>query len=146
MNERSDYNAFIERLKKSDDEFRAESTQKRHANNFRTARENLNHLVDQDTFLEFGQFAVAAQRSRRDSDELILDTNADGIITGFCNINSDIHSKDLTNAVAIIYDYSVLAGTQGFFHHQKLDRICDKAKEYNLPIVIFTEGGGGRPG
>jgi len=76
MNERSDYNAFIERLKKSDDEFRAESTQKRHANNFRTARENLNHLVDQDTFLEFGQFAVAAQRSRRDSDELILDTNA----------------------------------------------------------------------
>ena len=83
MNERSDYNAFIERLKKSDDEFRSESTQKRHANNFRTARENLNHLVDQDTFLEFGQFAVAAQRSRRDSDELILDTNADGIITGF---------------------------------------------------------------
>ena len=98
------------------------------ANNYRTARENLNHLADQDTFLEFGQFAVAAQRSRRESDELILNTSADGIITGFCNINSDVHSKDLTNAVAIIYDYSVLAGTQGFFHHQKLDRICDKAK------------------
>ena len=108
MNERSDYNSFIERLKKSEDEFRTESTQKRHANNYRTARENLNHLADQDTFLEFGQFAVAAQRSRRESDELILNTSADGIITGFCNINSDIHSKDLTNAVAIIYDLSLI--------------------------------------
>ena len=146
MQERPDYSKFIERLKMSEDETRVESTKKRHSKKYRTARENLNHLVDEDSFLEFGQFAVAAQRTRREKEDLILNTNADGVITGFCKINSDISKKMNTDAVAIVYDYSVLAGTQGLFHHQKLDRIFEKAKTYKLPIVIFTEGGGGRPG
>jgi acetyl-CoA carboxylase carboxyltransferase component len=46
----------------------------------------------------------------------------------------------------VIYDYSVLAGTQGFFHHKKLDRIFLMAEDLKLPVVIYTEGGGGRPG
>ena len=146
MQERPDYSKFIERLKMSEDETRVESTKKRYSKKYRTARENLNHLVDEDSFLEFGQFAVAAQRTRREKEDLILNTNADGVITGFCKINSDISKKMNTDAVAIVYDYSVLAGTQGLFHHQKLDRIFEKAKTYKLPIVIFTEGGGGRPG
>jgi len=140
------YQEFIHRLEKSNDENRTKSTGKRHKKGFRTARENLNDLVDDNSFLEFGQFAVAAQRSRRDYDDLQEETNADGIITGFCSINSEIIGKDKSNAVAIIYDYSVLAGTQGYFHHQKLDRIIEKAKKFNLPVVIYTEGGGGRPG
>lgn len=140
------YEEFIKRLQKSTDEYREESTSTRHKKGFRTARENLNDLIDEDSFLEFGQFAVAAQRSRRDYDDLQDKTNADGIITGFCRVNSDIVGTASSDAIAIIYDYSVLAGTQGFFHHQKLDRITDKAKEYQLPIIIFTEGGGGRPG
>ena len=146
MQERPDYSKFIERLKMSEDETRVESTKKRHSKKYRTARENLIHLVDEDSFLEFGQFAVAAQRTRREKEDLILNTNADGVITGFCKINSDISKKMNADAVAIVYDYSVLAGTQGLFHHQKLDRIFEKAKTYKLPIVIFTEGGGGRPG
>ena len=140
------YKEFIHRLEKSNDENRTKSTVKRHMKGFRTARENLNDLVDDNSFLEFGQFAVAAQRSRRDYDDLQEETNADGIITGFCSINSESIGKDKSNAVAIIYDYSVLAGTQGYFHHQKLDRIIEKAKKFNLPVVIYTEGGGGRPG
>jgi len=40
----------------------------------------------------------------------------------------------------------VLAGTQGFFHHKKLDRILDLAGREGLPVVMYTEGGGGRPG
>ena len=96
--------------------------------------------------MEFGQFAVAAQRSRRDYEELQDKTNADGIITGFCSVNSELVGPENSQAVAIVYDYSVLAGTQGAFHHMKLDRICDQAKKFELPIIIFTEGGGGRPG
>ena len=146
MKDRIDFVKFIERLQMSDDSIRAEATSKRHDKQFRTARENLEHLVDDGSFLEFGQFAVAAQRSRRDEEDLILNTNADGIITGFCKINSSLSEHIDSDAIAIVYDYSVLAGTQGLFHHQKLDRICDKAKEFKLPIIIFTEGGGGRPG
>ena len=143
---RPEFQKFIRRVEKSSDEFRASSTEKRHSKQYRTARENLAHLVDEDSFLEFGQFAVAAQRNRRDYEELQDKTNADGIITGFCSVNSGLVGSESSQAVAIIYDYSVLAGTQGAFHHLKLDRICDQAKKFELPIVIFTEGGGGRPG
>ena len=134
---RPEFKKFIRRVEKSSDEFRASSTKKRHSKQYRTARENLAHLVDQDSFLEFGQFAVAAQRSRRDYEELQDKTNADGIITGFCSINSELVGSENSQAVAIVYDYSVLAGTQGAFHHLKLDRICDQAKKFELPIVIF---------
>jgi len=140
------YEEFLQRLEKSNDQSRHKASEKRHQKGYRTARENLNDLVDKDSFLEFGQFAVAAQRSRRDYEELQEDTNADGIITGFCSINTDQVGKENADAAAIIYDYSVLAGTQGYFHHQKLDRIIDKAKKFDLPVIIFTEGGGGRPG
>ena len=140
------YKEFLSRLEKSNDSNRKRSTEKRHAKGFRTARENLDDLVDKDSFLEFGQFAVAAQRSRREYKELQEETNADGIITGFCSINCEKVGKENSNAVAIIYDYSVLAGTQGYFHHQKLDRIIAKAREFELPIIIYTDGGGGRPG
>ena len=141
---RPEFKKFIRRVEKSSDVSRISSTEKRHLKNFQTARENLKHLVDDESFLEFGQFAVAAQRSRRDYEELQDKTNADGIITGFCSINSALIGEEDAKAVAIIYDYSVLAGTQGFFHHAKLDRICEQAKKFNLPVVIFTEGGGGR--
>ena len=69
MKERADYKKFIERLKKSEDQTRIKSTDKRHSKGYRTARENLLDLVDEGSFLEFGQFAVAAQRSRRNIDD-----------------------------------------------------------------------------
>ncbi len=46
----------------------------------------------------------------------------------------------------MINDYSVLAGTQGYFHHRKLDRIFAVATRARVPVVMYTEGGGGRPG
>ena len=141
-----EFKNFINRLEKSKDSFRTNATEKRHHSGYRTARENLDDLADPDSFLEFGEFAVAAQRSRRDYDELQAETAADGILTGFCTINAGEVDENRAHVVAIVYDYSVLAGTQGFFHHQKLDRITEQAEKFNLPIVIFTEGGGGRPG
>ena len=54
MKDRIDFIKFIERLQMSDDSTRAEATSKRHNKQFRTARENLEHLVDDGSFLEFG--------------------------------------------------------------------------------------------
>ena len=146
MTDNPNLSQFLDRLEKLSDETRTEAKNKRHKLGLRTARENLDHLVDNKSFLEYGAFAVAAQRNRRKYEDLQIDTAADGIITGFCKINSDLIGEEKSDAVSIVYDYSVLAGTQGFFHHMKLDRICEKAKEFKLPIVIYTEGGGGRPG
>jgi acetyl-CoA carboxylase carboxyltransferase component len=135
-----------ERLDKTGDEHRAAAAAKRHAKAYRTARENLIALVDHDSFLEYGQLAVAAQRNRRDYDELQSSTAADGVIVGSCTINAELVSAEAAGAAVIVNDYSVLAGTQGFFHHKKLDRICELAEQLKLPIVMYTEGGGGRPG
>ncbi len=118
----------------------------RHTKGFRTARENLHDLVDEDSFLEYGQLAVAAQRNRRDYQDLQANTAADGIITGTCTINANQFGKEATRAVVVVNDYSVLAGTQGYFHHKKLDRACELAAELKLPVIMYTEGGGGRPG
>jgi acetyl-CoA carboxylase carboxyltransferase component len=134
------------RLSRTLDEVRVEAAAKRHAEGYRTARENLADLVDADSFAEYGQLAVAAQRNRRDYGDLQIHTAADGVITGVANINRDKFGKDNSRAVVVVYDYAVLAGTQGFYHHKKLDRIFELAEECKLPVVMYTEGGGGRPG
>ena len=143
---RSELIELYNRLEKTLDKSRKEARAKRHQRGNRTARENLEDLIDENSFIEYGQLAVAAQRSRRDYEELQTSTAADGILTGICTINKDNIGKNNAHAVVIINDYSVLAGTQGYFHHKKLDRMCALAEEHSLPVVMFTEGGGGRPG
>lgn len=135
-----------ERLARTEDEARSEAQGKRHAKGYRTARENVEDIADAGSFQEYGQLAVAAQRSRRDYADLQTSTAADGIITGTCTINADSVGPERARAGIIVNDYAVLAGTQGYFHHKKLDRLCELAMKHRLPVVMYTEGGGGRPG
>ena len=125
---------------------RTRAKEKRHSKGYRTARENLLDLIDDSSFVEYGQLAVAAQRDRRDPSTLRVDTAADGVITGTATINATLLPDERADVAVAIYDYSVLAGTQGFFHHNKLDRIFEIAERERLPFVMYTEGGGGRPG
>ena len=128
------------------DESRSEAVAKRHAKGQRTARENVADLIDNGTFVEYGSFGVAAQRSRRSEEDLIANTPADGLITGIAKINSKLFGSERTNCAVVAYDYTVLAGTQGFINHRKKDRIFEVAKRNMTPVVLFAEGGGGRPG
>lgn len=150
--ERADLAALHTRLTNTLDAARSDATAKRHAKGYRTARENLADLVDANSFTEYGQLCVAAQRSRKTLDELQIETAADGIITGTATINAEQigHAEQLGDAQAqvavVVNDYTVLAGTQGYFHHHKLDRILELAEKWTLPVVMYTEGGGGRPG
>lgn len=121
------------------DENRPEAVAGRHALGRRTARENIEDLCDTGSFTEFGALAIAAQRGRRSLDDLIRSTPADGMVTGTGQING-------RPCVAMSYDYTVLAGTQGLQNHRKTDRMLELAEERRLPVVLFAEGGGGRPG
>lgn len=134
------------RIARTLDDVRAEAAEKRHAAGYRTARENLADLVDEDSFIEYGQLAVAAQRNRRAFEDLQTSTAADGVITGIATINRDYFGREKSLTAIVVYDYAVLAGTQGFFHHKKLDRIFELAEEWKLPVIMYAEGGGGRPG
>jgi len=142
---RPELSSFLERQSQTLDEKRSEAVKKRHAVGYRTARENLDDLVDPDSFMEYGQLAVAAQRRRYNYKDLQTRTAADGIITGIGTINRELFGKDKSQAVVIINDYTALAATQGYFHHKKLDRILKVAEDQKLPVIMFTEGGGGRP-
>ena len=138
---------FQQRQEQTLDAAREEAVEKRRAKGYRTARENVAALCDEGTFLEYGQMAVAAQRQRRELDDLRSNTAADGVITGIGQVNADLLGDEAACGAAIVVnDYSVLAGTQGFFHHKKLDRIFQVAAEQSLPVVMYAEGGGGRPG
>jgi acetyl-CoA carboxylase carboxyltransferase component len=128
------------------DTARSEAIAKRHAKGQRTARENVADLIDEGTLVEYGSFGVAAQRSRRSEEDLIANTPADGLITGLAKINSEMFGAENTNCAVVAYDYTVLAGTQGFINHRKKDRIFEVAKRNMTPVVLFAEGGGGRPG
>lgn len=128
------------------DSGRQTAVNKRHAKGYRTARENLAQLCDTDSFVEYGQLAVAAQRDRISAEDLKVQTAADGVITGLATINSEQFGSAATQVAVIVNDYTVLAGTQGYFHHRKIDRILKQVQESFLPVVMYTEGGGGRPG
>ncbi len=128
------------------DENRPEAVERRHQKNQRTARENIQDLCDEGSFIEYGALAIAAQRQRRSTEELIAKTPADGMIAGIGTVNGNCIDEEKARCMVIAYDYTVLAGTQGFFNHKKMDRMLKLAHEQNLPLIFFAEGGGGRPG
>ncbi len=128
------------------DAARPEAVAKRHRRGQRTARENIEDLCDPGTFLEYGALAIAAQRKRRSVEDLIANTPADGLVGGLGLVNGDRFSDAAARTMVIAYDYMVLAGTQGAMNHKKTDRLLHLAEEYRTPIVLFAEGGGGRPG
>ncbi len=137
--ERADLAAVIERHEIAGDARRPDVVARRHEQGRRTARENVTDLCDPGSFVEYGPLVVAAQRRRRSLDELIERTPADGLVGGVGHI-------DGRPVVVMSYDYTVLAGTQGFQNHRKKDRLFEIAERQRLPVVLFAEGGGGRPG
>jgi acetyl/propionyl-CoA carboxylase alpha subunit/acetyl-CoA carboxylase carboxyltransferase component len=128
------------------DQGREAAVAKRHAQGRRTARENIADLVDAGSFVEYGALATAAQRSRRSEEDLIANTPADGLVAGVATIGADRFGRAAAEAVVVSYDYTVLAGTQGMRNHAKTDRVFELAARKRLPMVLFAEGGGGRPG
>ncbi|MDI9332869.1 MAG: carboxyl transferase domain-containing protein [Cytophagales bacterium] len=136
---RPDLAAVIARHAFTLDENRASAVAKRHALGFRTARENIAALCDENSFMEYGALAVAAQAQRRTQDDLMANTPADGMVTGIGKVNG-------ASVAVLAYDATVLAGTQGMRNHQKTDRLLGVALAQKLPVVLLAEGGGGRPG
>ncbi|MBM3140974.1 MAG: carbamoyl-phosphate synthase large subunit, partial [Chloroflexi bacterium] len=144
---RGDLQELNERRAHIFDENRPDAVARRRRTGQHTARENIDQLVDPGSFKEFGPLVVAAQRSRRTVEWLRERTPADGLIAGVGSINGDLfHDDERSRAIVVHYDYTVFAGTQGNRNHYKQDRMYELAHRFLLPVVLFSEGGGGRPG
>jgi len=136
---RPDLADVLERHSLGLDEARPDAVERRRRTGQRTTRENVDDLCDPGSFVEYGALVIAAQRRRRPVDELVRRTPADGLVAGVGTVNGH-------PTAVMSYDYTVLAGTQGLQNHRKKDRLFELAARLRLPVVFFTEGGGGRPG
>jgi acetyl-CoA carboxylase carboxyltransferase component len=136
---RDDLLDLMRRRALTEDAARPDAVARRHAAHGRTARENVADLIDPGTFVEYGRFAIAPQRMRREVDDLIARTPADGLVAGTARVGG-------MPCAVLSYDYTVLAGTQGALGHRKKDRLFEIIDRLRLPTVLFAEGGGGRPG
>ena len=143
---RQDLADVLDRHHGISDEGRPHAVEKRHRKGKRTARENLGDLLDTGSFQEYGAMALAAQRRRRSAEELQTLSPADGLIGGTGTVNADQFDEQAARVMAMSYDYTVFAGTQGMMNHKKTDRLLQLAGQWQMPLVLFAEGGGGRPG
>jgi acetyl/propionyl-CoA carboxylase alpha subunit/acetyl-CoA carboxylase carboxyltransferase component len=143
---RPDLAEVMERHELGLDAARPDMVERRRKTRQRTARENIADLCDPGTFVEYGPMVIAAQRRRRTIEDLIKRTPADGLVAGLGTVNGDRFEDAKARCVLMSYDYTVLAGTQGQLNHNKKDRLFLIAEKNRLPVIFFTEGGGGRPG
>ena len=146
VGERADLARYRDRRHLTTDDARPEAVARRASRGQRTARANIADLVDDGSFIEYGSFAVAAQRQRRTLDDLIRNTPGDGLVGGLATVNGSLFDEDASRVAVASYDYTVLAGTQGSLNHKKKDRLFAVAEQLRLPFILFAEGGGGRPG
>ena len=143
---RPDLQEVFDRKDAGHDESRPTAVAKRRNTGHRTARENIADLCDEGTFVEYGSVVLAGQRRRRAIEDLIENTTGDGMVCGLGQVNGDLFDDSKSRTMIMSYDYMVLAGTQGMKNHAKKDRLFEVAEEFQLPTVLFAEGGGGRPG
>jgi acetyl/propionyl-CoA carboxylase alpha subunit/acetyl-CoA carboxylase carboxyltransferase component len=143
---RPDLAAVLDRHDLGLDHRRPEAVATRRATGQRTARENIDDLVDPGSFVEYGPLTIAAQRARRSTEDLIANTPADGLPSGFGTVNGELFGQEQGRVAVVAYDYTVLAGTQGVMNHIKKDRMFELAEQARTPLVLFAEGGGGRSG
>lgn len=99
-----------------------------------TARERLDLLFDEGTFSEMSIFARSQIKTMGMEN---YDTPADGIISGFGEVNGQL-------VCAYATDYTVLAGSTGEGHAAKITSIMRMAGEMRVPIVAFLDSSGAR--
>lgn len=143
---RPDLQHVIDRHAIGLDENRPDAVARRRKRNQRTVRENIDHLCDEGSFIEYGALALAAQRRRRSMEELLKMSPADGLVSGVGTVNASLFGEEKARALVMGYDFTVFAGTQGAMNHKKMDRMLFLARDQKLPVVLLAEGGGGRPG
>src|SRR6185369_10890374 len=127
---RSDLAEVQQRRALTLDAARPDAVEKRHKLGLRTARENIEDLCDPGSFHEYGAFVVAAQRTRRTMQDLMARTPADGLVMGIGRVNGALFPDIDARCVAMSYDYTVLAGTQGSKNHEKKYRMFELAAEW----------------
>ena len=99
-----------------------------------TARERLNVLFDEGTFVELDVF-VSHRCHNFGMEE--KRTMGDGVVTGYGNVNGRL-------VYAYAQDFTVLGGSLGEYHANKIAKVQEFALKMGAPIVGLNDSGGAR--
>ncbi len=127
------FKAYIERNKKYYVEQAETAKQKQHAKGKLTARERIDLLFDEGTFEEIDAFVKSSTQSYGK----VPDDYGDGVIIGYGKI---------LGRIAYIYaqDFSVLGGSLGSVHAEKIVKVQELALKTGAPIIGISDSGGAR--
>ena len=112
----------------------AKAAEKQHAKGRQTARERIEHLFDEGSFVELDE--LAKQRSTAFG----LEKNrpyGDGVITGYGTI-------DGRQVCVFSQDFTVFGGSLGEVYGEKIVKVMDLAIKTGSPIIGINEGAGAR--
>lgn len=107
---------------------------KQHEAGKMTARERIEVLLDEGSFVEVDGFIESR------IDDFDLDkrrTPGDGVVTGYGEIDGRL-------VFVASEDFTVIGGTLGEYHSLKICRIQDMAMEMKAPLICINDSGGAR--
>ncbi|MFS7879466.1 acyl-CoA carboxylase subunit beta [Streptomyces asiaticus] len=112
----------------------ARAVEKQHAKGKLTARERIELLLDEGSFMELDEFA------RHRSTNFGLDGNrpyGDGVVTGYGTVDG--------RPVAVFsQDFTVFGGALGEVYGQKIVKVMDFALKTGCPVIGINDSGGAR--
>ncbi|MBA1334595.1 MAG: Propionyl-CoA carboxylase carboxyltransferase subunit [Firmicutes bacterium] len=108
--------------------------EKQHQSGKLTARERINLLMDEDSFVEMDAF-VQHRCSQFGMEE--TEAPAEGVITGYGTVNGRL-------VYVFAQDFTVLGGSLGEMHAKKICKVLDMAVKVGAPVVGINDSGGAR--
>jgi acetyl-CoA carboxylase carboxyltransferase component len=111
-----------------------ERIERQHAQGKLTARERLDDLLDPGTFYELDEFAA-----HRATDFGLDERRAlgDSVVTGWGEVDGRL-------VYVFAQDFTVLGGSVGETHGQKICKVLDLALENGAPVIGLNDSGGAR--
>ncbi len=108
--------------------------QKQHEKGKLTARERINLLFDEGTFVEIDAFVK--HRCTNFGMEKV-DAPAEGVVTGYGQVDGRL-------VYAYAQDFTVVGGSLGEMHAAKICKVMDNAMKVGAPVVGLNDSGGAR--
>ncbi|MBV9027691.1 MAG: hypothetical protein JO311_03675, partial [Candidatus Eremiobacteraeota bacterium] len=112
----------------------ADAVERQHARGKRTARERVDALVDDGSFVELDRFVVHRTNAFGLDEKEFL---GDGVVTGHATI-------DGRRVFLFSQDFTVLGGSLGEAFAEKVCKVMDLAVRTGAPVIGINDSGGAR--
>jgi len=112
----------------------AQAVEKQHARGKLTARERIDLLLDEGSFIEFDELA------RHRAHDFGIQANrpyGDGVVTGYGTV-------DGRPVCVFSQDFTVFGGSLGEVYGEKIVKVMDHAMKTGCPVIGINDGGGAR--